>query len=122
MTSQNRRETRHLTETVHPECARLSNVYAHCTCEMLWGYRTDLDELCRVYQRLDRRTRSARHGSPKGRGPDRDEPTQSTVNDSESIGIDAYENHLSTDLEAYGFWKESEFLEQFTTKKKLDSS
>ena len=119
--------SRHQGRPVHPECAALSSKYANCTCPLLWGYSVDISKLKTAYERLDRRTKWGRLvGRGMGRGPDQDEYSVWGVLDNlptASSEPNPARDATSSELEATGFWKESEFLQTFVklpTDKELD--
>lgn len=111
-------KSRHEMRPVHPNCAALSNEYASCTCPLLWGYHVDLERLRDVHQRLDMRTKHGRHvNRGLGHGPDKDDFVAYGFSPSK-FAVEEVDNRtgaadISDDLQATGFWKESEFLQGF---------
>jgi len=103
----------HTRTPIHPECTRLSNVYATCTCEILWGCADSLASLLPIHERLDRRTQVGRH-TLSGPGPDLDEADPARTPD--------VSPSLDDNDDLRGYWKESEFLRGFVKQQADDDS
>ena len=100
---------------IHPECDLFGDPGSECTCAVRWDYwdgaEGDLLARIELAERRERRTRVGVHSlRGLGAGPDDLFLEATSYPD---IGAESEAAALETgELEASGFWKESEFLKQ----------